>query len=29
MVKSKLKYFLENTDYAEIDIQVYYQDKNL
>lgn len=29
MVKSKLKYFLKNADYAEIDIQVYYQDKNL
>lgn len=28
MVKSKLFYFLKNTDYAEIDIQVYYQDKN-
>lgn len=28
MAKSKLFYFLENTDYAEIDIQVYYWDKN-
>lgn len=28
MVQSKLFYFLENTDHAEIDIQVYYWDKN-
>lgn len=27
MVKSRLFYFLESTDYAEIDIQVYYWDK--